>query len=66
LSRRNPSENNFEDWIRSRVKIHLERAEMFQVVQSQRSSRLVSREEIPKFCKTKGLGRSNEKFAKSS
>jgi hypothetical protein len=29
LSGRNPSENNFEDWIRSRVKIHSERAEIF-------------------------------------
>jgi hypothetical protein len=66
LSGRNPSENNFEDWIRSRVKIHLERAEMFQVVRSRRNSELVSCEEIPKFRKTKGLGRSNEKFTKRS
>jgi hypothetical protein len=66
LSRRNPSEKNFEDWIGSRVKIHSERTEMFRVVRSRRSSALVSCEEIPEFRKTKGLGRSNEKFAKRS
>ena len=66
LSGRNPSENNFEDWIRSRVKIHSERAEMFQVVRSRRSSALVSCKEISEFRKTKGLGRSNEKFLKRS
>jgi hypothetical protein len=66
LSGRNPLENNFEYWIRSRVKIHSERAQIFQVVRSWRSSAMVRCEEISEFHKTKGLGRSNVKFVKIS
>jgi hypothetical protein len=40
---------------RSRVEIHLGRAEIFQVVRSQRSSALVICEELSEFHKTKGL-----------
>jgi hypothetical protein len=64
LSGRNPSENNFEDWRRSRVKIHSKRAETFQAVRSRRSSALFSREELSEFRKTKGFGRSRVKFVK--
>jgi hypothetical protein len=64
LSGRNPSENNFKEWIRSRVKIHLERVEILQVIGSQRSSTLVSCEELSKFRETKRFGRSRVKFAK--
>jgi hypothetical protein len=55
LSGRNPLEKNFEYWIRSRVKIHSERAQIFQVVRSRRSSALVSCEEISNFTKPKDL-----------
>jgi hypothetical protein len=65
LSQRNPSEKNFEEWIRSRVKIHSGGAEIFQAIRSQRSSALVSCEELSKFRKTKGFGRSKVKFKKS-
>jgi hypothetical protein len=55
LSGRNPSEKNFEDWIRSRVKIHSGGAKIFQAVRSQRSSALVSCEELSNFAKPKDL-----------
>jgi len=64
LSERNPSGKNFEYWIRSRVKIHSGGSRIFQDVTSQRSSAPVSYNELSKFHKTKGFGRSRVKFAK--
>jgi hypothetical protein len=49
LSERNPSETDFEDWIKSRVKVYPAGAEIFQTVRSGRSRALVSREDISKF-----------------
>jgi hypothetical protein len=34
LSRRNPSENNFKEWIRSKVNTHSKGAKIFQAVRS--------------------------------
>jgi hypothetical protein len=64
LSGRNTSGNNFEDWIRSRVKIHSGGAEIFQSVRSWRSNTSISCEELLEFRKTKGFGRSRVKFMK--
>jgi hypothetical protein len=40
---------------RSRVKIHSGEAKIFQAIRSRRSSALVSREELSKFCKPEDL-----------